>query len=109
MESAGAAVDELRVAGAAAGNDLLSQIKADVTGKRVVAPACKETELLGLAAIGSCALGKHGSFAEAAQAFARDGGVFLPGAENAALYDDLFGKYREMRDGLFGKRRGPKA
>ena len=102
MEEAGAAVEELRVAGAAAGSGLLNQIKADVTQKRVIVPACKETELLGLAAIGSSALGKHASFAEASRAFARDAGVFTPNAENAALYDELFGKYRALRDGLRG-------
>ena len=99
MEEAGAAVGELRVAGAAAGSDLLGQIKADITGKRVLIPAQKETELLGLAAIGSCALGKHASFAEAARAFARIGKTFQPREETAALYDALFAEYRGMRPG----------
>jgi len=99
MEEAGAAVDELRVAGAAAGNDLLSQIKADITGKPVIAPAQLETELLGLAAIGACALGAHASFAEAATAFARAGRTFTPCAQVARMYAETFEKYRRMRNG----------
>ena len=100
MEEAGAAVDELRVAGAAAGNGFLNQIKADITGKPVAVPEQKEAELLGLAAIGSRALGRSASLAEAAGAFARIGKTFLPSPESAALYGGLFGAYREMRDAL---------
>ena len=98
IEETGAAVDELRVAGSAAGNDLMNRIRADVTGKRVLVPAWKETELLGLAVIGSCAMGRHSSFSEAAGAFVRVEREFLPDGENAALYDGLFAEYRGMRD-----------
>ena len=99
MEETGAVIDELRVAGSAAGRDLLNRIKADITGKPVFVPAQKETELLGLAAIGSCALGKHASFAEAARAFVRIGGTFRPEEETAALYGEMFGEYRRLRAG----------
>jgi len=106
IEETGAAVDELRIAGVAAGNDLLNQIKADITGKRVLVPAQKETELLGLAVIGSCTLGKYSSFSEAARAFVRIDKTFLPNVENAALYDGLFGEYRRTRDGFRGSPSG---
>ena len=102
MEEVGAVIDELRVAGISAGNDLLNQIKADITGKRIFVPVQKETELLGLAIIGSCTLGKHSSFPEATQAFVRIDKVFEPKEENATLYDDLFREYRGMRDGFKG-------
>jgi len=105
MEEAGVAIDELRVAGTAAGNDLLNQIKADITMKQVLVPVQKEAELLGLAVIGSCTLGKHASFSQAAKAFVRIGKTFQPQRETAALYDDLFGEYRRMREGLKGERK----
>ena len=98
MEETGAVIDELRVAGTSAGNDFLNQIKADITRKHVLVPEQKETELLGLAVIGSHALGKYASFSEAAQAFVRIGRTFRPGKESLALYDDLFRKYRSMRE-----------
>ncbi|MCL2137932.1 MAG: FGGY-family carbohydrate kinase, partial [Treponema sp.] len=97
MEEAGAAVAELRVCGAASGSDLLNRVKADITGKPVLVPPQKEAELLGLAIIGACALGACGSFAEAAARLVRVEKTFLPERENAALYDDLFGKYGKMK------------
>jgi hypothetical protein len=47
-------------------------------------------------------MGRHSSFAEASGAFARVGGTFEPDAGNAALYEDLFGRYREMRAASLG-------
>ena len=104
MEEAGAAIDELRVAGAASGSAILNQIKADITGKQVLAPLQKEAELLGLAIIGSCTLGKYASFSEAASALVQIESEFLPDAKNAALYEDLFGEYRKSRDWGVGSR-----
>jgi len=97
MEEAGAVIEELRVAGALSGSDLLNRIKADVTKKPVLVPCRKETELTGLAVIGSCALGRYASFAEAASAFVKIEKEFLPDEKNAALYDELFGEYLRLR------------
>ncbi|MDR2923822.1 MAG: hypothetical protein LBU85_10860 [Treponema sp.] len=99
MEEDGAVINELRVAGALSGSDLLNRIKADITQKPVLVPKQKETELMGLAIIGSCALGKYASFAEAASALVRTDKEFLPDKKNAALYDELFGEYLRMRTG----------
>jgi xylulokinase len=89
----GVVIEELRVAGSLSESDLLDQIKADITKKPVLVPRQKEAELMGLAIIGSCVLGKHASFAEAASALVKIDKEFLPDAKNAALYDDLFGEY----------------
>jgi len=97
MEEAGAVVEELRIAGTASSSELLNQIKADVTQKRVLVPRQKETELLGLAIIGSCTLGKYASFAEAANVLVRVEKTYQPDGRLAALYDDLFGEYRRVR------------
>jgi len=93
MEETGIAIDELRVAGSLSGSDLLNQIKADITKKPVIVPMHKEAVLMGLAIIGSCALHKYASFAEAASALVKIDKEFPPDANNAALYDDLFGEY----------------
>jgi xylulokinase len=97
MEETGAGVNELRAAGTASGSDLLNRIKADITGKQVLVTQHKEAELLGLAVIGSCALGKYASFAEAAGALVRIEETYLPNGDNAALYNELFEKYKKMR------------
>ena len=97
MEESGAVIDELRVAGAAAASGVLNQIKADISGKPVCVPRQKEAELLGLAIIGACALGKYASFAEATAAFVAIERIWQPDRNNAALYEELFAQYRQMR------------
>jgi sugar (pentulose or hexulose) kinase len=98
MEEMGAVLDELRVAGTSSGSGLLNRIKADITGKQVLVPQNKAAELLGLAIIGFCALGKYTSFAEAAGALVHIDKTYLPDGDNAALYNELFEKYIKMRD-----------
>ncbi|HCC37770.1 MAG TPA: hypothetical protein DEQ14_09195 [Treponema sp.] len=95
MEESGARADELRVAGSAAGCDVLNQLKADVTGREALIPVQKEAELLGLAAIGAYALGAYNSLSEAAHAFARIEKRVQPDEKKAAHYDQLFEEYRE--------------
>jgi len=97
MEEDGAVIEELRVAGALSSSGLLNRIKTDVAKKPVIVPKQKEAELMGLAIIGSCALGKYASFAEAASALVKIDKEFLPDGKNAALYDDLFGEYLRLR------------
>jgi xylulokinase len=98
MEEAGAALEELRTAGAASGSGLLNRIKADVTGKPILVPRHKEAELLGLAIIGSRAMGKYASFTEAARTLVQVEKTYLPDGNNAALYDEMFKKYIKMRN-----------
>ena len=85
---------QLRVTGGLAASESLNQIKADITGREILQPEQKEAELLGLAAIGSCFLGKFASFAEASSAIVRIKKHYIPNPKNAALYDELFGKYK---------------
>jgi xylulokinase len=94
MEEAGAGVGELRVAGTAAESGVLNQIKADLTGREVLIPACREAELLGLALVGACALGKYNSFAEAASVLVKIEDRRYPDEKKAPLYDRLFREYR---------------
>jgi xylulokinase len=98
MEEAGAAVNELRVAGAASGNATLNRLKADIPKKKILTPVQKESERLGLAVIGSCALGTYASFAEAAGDLVRIDETLLPDTENAALYDDLLAEYLKITE-----------
>jgi xylulokinase len=100
MEETGAAVGELRVSGTATESGILNQIKADVTGKEVLTLSCPEAELLGLAIIGASALGKYGSFAEAASALVKIESRRRPDEKKAALYDRIFEEYRGVRQAL---------
>jgi xylulokinase len=96
MEESGVQVGELRVSGSAAENSILNQIKADISGREVLSPAQKDAELLGLAVIGACALGKYASFAEAASILVRIEGHWQPDSKKVPLYERLFTQYREF-------------
>jgi xylulokinase len=93
MKESGAQLDELRVTGGLADCRELNQIKADITGLKVLAPVQKETELLGLAAIGACFLGKFKSFKEASNTMVRIEKHYEPNKKNESLYNSLFDMY----------------
>jgi len=97
MEETGVKAKQLRVTGGLAGCSRLNQIKADITGIEVVEGSHKEAELLGLAVIGSCFLGKFASYAEASSAFYRIERTFKPNQANTDLYNNLFYEYKNIR------------
>jgi len=98
MEESGEKTEKIFVTGGLAGFNRLNQIKADITGKEIITCLCKETELLGLAVIGSCFLGKYKSFTEAIGAMCRSEKCFTPDLNNNALYNKLFFEYKNIKD-----------
>ncbi len=98
MEAAGAGdsrVNQLRVTGGLAYNAYLNQLKADITGKEILQPVYKEGELLGLAIIGGCFMGKFSSLAEAVSNLVRVEKRYEPNLKNAELYNKLFEEYKK--------------
>ncbi|GHV42665.1 xylulokinase [Spirochaetia bacterium] len=95
MEECGAELRELRVSGHPGESDFLNQLKADITGKDVLAPVQKDAELAGLAALGAVALGTYSSAGEAASAMVKIRRVYHGDEKKAALYEGLFAQYRE--------------
>ncbi|MCL2805496.1 MAG: FGGY-family carbohydrate kinase [Treponema sp.] len=89
MENAGEKAKQLRVTGGLSGCSLLNKIKADITGIEIIEGEYKEAELLGLAVIGACALGKFTSFKEASDAFYRIGKRYEPDYSLHRLYSQL--------------------
>jgi len=100
MEESGERAAELRVTGGMADNSFLNQIKADITGKKILQPLQKDTELIGLAVIGACYLGKFSSFAEASCEMVHIEKTYEPNLKNATLYDELFGEYKKAGEKL---------
>jgi xylulokinase len=98
MEDTGVKVNQLHATGKLAGCFHLNQIKADITGVEVIEGAHKEAELLGLAIIGGCFLGKFSSYAEASSALYRLERRFEPNRSNTALYNQLFCEYKSIRN-----------
>jgi xylulokinase len=102
MEEAGAKVGELRVTGGTAESPVLNQIKADITGRDVLTQVHRDAGLLGLAVIGAAALGKYGSFAEAASDLVSTGKTWRPDEKKNELYGKIFTRYRESYAALKG-------
>ena len=97
MAEAGAGANQLRVTGRLAGCSALNRIKADITGLEVLEGVRKDAELLGLAIIGACSLGKFSSFKEASSALCRIEKRYEPNVKHKALYDELFTEYLSLR------------
>ncbi len=88
-------VEELRVTGGQARNVIWNQLKADITGKRILVPEIEDAELLGSAA---CALVYQREFDDLRQAsdqLVKVRAVFNPRAERLGIYDELYAAYRD--------------
>jgi xylulokinase len=96
MEEAGAPVRNLRVGGGPAASSFLNQLKADISGREVLAPAAPDLELVGLSALAAASLGKYASAAEAASALVKIARVYHPAEKEAARYENIFNQYREL-------------
>jgi len=93
MEETGESVKHLRVTGGMAGNALLNQIKADITGRQILEPVHKEAGLLGCAVIGARYLGKYDTLKEASSAMVLIEKRYEPNLKNSFVYNELFAKY----------------
>jgi len=100
MEESGLAIEEMRVTGGQARSPLWNQIRADITGRRILVPEILDSELLGCGIVGLYALGLHRSLEAAAEALVRIRKVHEPRPELAAPYGELFRLYRQSYRGL---------
>ena len=100
MEEAGVSVCDLRITGSPSRSPLWNQIKADVTGRRILVPAQKDPHLTGDACLALFGLGEFGSVAAASEAIVSIGSAFEPDAARGRVYDEMFGLYRESYAGL---------
>jgi xylulokinase len=100
MEEARLSVQDLRITGSPARSAVWNQIKADVTGRRILVPATQDSDLAGDACLALYALGDYPTIAAASEAIAKMGAVFEPDPANKAIYDEMFGLYRESYRGL---------
>ncbi len=96
MEENDVHTDELRIAGNPAKSDIWNQIKADITGKNILVPAAYDSELVGDLCVALYGLGEYKSLSEAALQLVRIKKSYTPDVGSRALYDDLFGIYREI-------------
>ncbi len=95
LEDAGMKVEELRVTGGQARGDVWNQMKADITGRRLLIPMIEDAELAGCAACALVALGLADNLMEGADRFVRIKKVVEPRMEVSRLYEHSFSRYQE--------------
>jgi len=97
MNEAGGKAEQLRVTGRLAGCSYLNQLKADITRLEILEGVHKDAELLGLAIIGACSLGKFSSYKEASASLCRIERRYEPDVKKKELYEQMFMEYLSRR------------
>ena len=100
MTEIGGKVEELRITGGPSKSDLWNQIKADITGCRILVPESTESELLGNLVLALRALGDEESLAEAADRIVKIKKTFEPDPYRHEIYSGYFDLYRASYRGL---------
>jgi xylulokinase len=95
MSENDAELEELRITGGPSKSALWNQIKADITGKRILIPESTESELLGNLVLALDTLGDDSDKAAAADRVVKIKKIFEPNRDNYTMYSDYFELYRE--------------
>lgn len=106
-KEAHAAVKELRAMGGSANSLLWTQIKADVTGTRIVVPSSDTATTLGAVMLAGVGIGMYQSFEEAVKKTVTYRRVHEPNPKHRAVYDKNYetylGIYENLKDLMKGK------
>ena len=105
MEQGGLSIGRVMAAGGIARKDpMMMQIYADVLNRPIEVSKASQTGALGSAIYAAVAGGVYSSVTEAADRMAAEvERVYIPEAEAVEVYEEMFGKYRELYE-YFGKR-----
>lgn len=95
-QECGARVDTLYAMGGAANSRLWTQIKADVTGKRIVVPSSDTATTLGAAILAGVGTGIYRNFDEAVSRTVKITREHLPNPNHTAAYEQGYRLYRKL-------------
>lgn len=95
IEETGIKIKSIRLSGGLARINLISQIKADITGRTVQVLSEFETTATGAAMIALYGQGVYSSLKEAADCFAKVRMVICPDRKNHDKYKELYSLYKE--------------
>ncbi len=108
VQQHGIAVATVRALGGAARSDLWLQMKADLLGRPVERPACADAASLGAAMLAATGVGQFAQVQDAARAWYREERAFEPQEElfepvasHHAVYEDVYGRYRDLYRRLY--------
>ena len=96
MAQTGVPIDEIRLAGGGSKNPIWNQIHADILGRPVRTVGNPDAALVGGAMCATVALGAHGDFSEASQAFVQLGPTITPRPETRSVYDAKLEQFTRM-------------
>ncbi|MGE5223810.1 MAG: FGGY-family carbohydrate kinase [Omnitrophica WOR_2 bacterium] len=96
LESTGIQIKDLLVTGGGAKSPFWLQMKADITGKRILVPSVTEASLLGAALLAGVGAGVYANIETAVERTIRSAGVYNPNPELAPVYDRGFAIYRDL-------------
>ncbi len=99
-EKAGAKVDVLRAMGGAANSRLWTQIKADVTGKKIVVPSSDTATTLGAAILAGVGVGFYESFNQAVDMTVKITREHVPDPDNENTYAKNYDVYLKLYQNL---------
>lgn len=101
-EEAGAYVSELRAMGGSANSLLWTQIKADVTGKRIAVPSSDTATTLGAVILAGVGIGMYRDFEEAVARTVAAKRHHKPNPDYAAVYEGNYQVYLQLYENLKG-------
>lgn len=93
MEASGCQAGELRVSGGLARIPSWCQMRADITGRKVLQPEHEDAELIGNACAGFYGLDDFDSLSAAAESMVRFKGTFTPDPRSAAVYGEMVDRF----------------
>ena len=99
---AGASVSELRAMGGSANSLLWTQIKADVTGKKIIVPSSDTATTLGAVILAGVGIGMYNSFEEAVDKTVVIKREHEPNPANREVYDKNYEIYLQLYEQLKG-------
>ncbi|HET6488041.1 MAG TPA: FGGY-family carbohydrate kinase [Spirochaetia bacterium] len=100
MTEDGLSIRDLRITGTPSRSPVWNQIKADITGHPILAPAILDSDLAGDASLALFALGDYPSLVDASEAIVSMGTTYEPRSQYRSRYDELFSAYRQAYQGL---------
>ncbi len=95
-ESLGVHVNVLRSMGGAANSLLWTQIKCDVTGKKIVVPSADTATSLGVVILAGVGVGIYDSFESAVKLTVHEERYHKPQKANRKVYDQNYNKYLQL-------------
>lgn len=101
-EQSGAVVHALSAIGGAANSRLWTQIKADITGKKIVVPASDTATALGAAMLAGVGTGIYSSFEQAVKRTIKIQREHVPNQSNYKIYKKMFQTYKNLYQSLKG-------